>query len=79
MQRADRIRSKLPKFTADDLNSGSSFPTCGTVSCEILDRHRHQTRREPVRISTAKPYYIETTEGLSKFTVDADLIASTPE
>jgi hypothetical protein len=27
----------------------------------------------------AKPYCIETTEGLSEFTVDADLIASTPE
>jgi hypothetical protein len=76
--RRHTIVNKLPMFTADDLNAGSSYPTCGTVSCEILDRHRDQTGRKLVRISTAKPYYIEATEGLSEFTVDADLMASTP-
>jgi hypothetical protein len=70
------IRDKVPTFTAEDLDANSRYPKPGAVPCEVLERYCDDKGRELVRVSTEKPCYIETTEGLAVFTVPTSLVAS---
>ena len=56
----------------------SKYPTRGLVACEVVERHQNEKGQELVRVSTVKPYDIESTEGISEFTVSASLVSSTP-
>jgi len=73
------IKAKVLIFTAQDLHAGSTYPTPGFVACEVIERYRNENGLELVRVSTVKPYHIESTEGLSEFTVSASLVSSSPD
>ena len=56
-------------FTADWLDASSEYPQPGVIRCEALARWRDSEDRELVRITTARPDGVESTEGLSEFVV----------
>jgi hypothetical protein len=70
------IIEKVPVVTAEDLDPDSEYPRPGTVRCEILKRYRNEREQQFVCISTDRPDGIESTGGLSEFTVPASLITS---
>jgi hypothetical protein len=68
----DRLHTfidKAPMFSSELLDAASVYPQSGITRCEVLTRWRDQRGRELVRISTARPDAIESTEGLSEFVV----------
>ena len=73
------LKDKAPVFTVEDLDADSKYPTPGFVACEVLERYHDERGQELVRVSTAKPYGVESTEGVSEFTVSASLVISSPD
>jgi len=71
------LKDKVPIFTVEDLDAESKYPMRGFVACEVVERYQNKKGQEFVRVSTIKPYHIESTEGLSEFTVPASLVTST--
>jgi hypothetical protein len=68
------IKDKYPLFTAEILDADSNYPTPGEISCEILERYQDASGRQLIRVSTRSPFYTESTEGLTEFTVPVSLI-----
>ena len=77
--RSHTIIEKVPVVTTEDLDADSKYPTLGSVPCEVLERYQDEAGQELVCVSTAEPAAIETQEGLSKFTVLANLIIQVPD
>jgi hypothetical protein len=73
------IRDKVPIFTVEDLDADSRYPLKGAIRCQILERCKDGKGQELARVSTAKTDAIESTEGLTEFTVAQSLITSAPE
>jgi hypothetical protein len=73
------IIDKFPMFTPKVLDADSEYPTPGTVRCEVLKRYQDEKGQELVCVSTARPWSIESTEGLSEFIVPAGLITPAPD
>jgi len=73
------LRNKVPIFTVEDLDVNSKYPRSGFVDCEVVDRYQDEKGQELVRVTTAEPYDIESTEGLFEFTVSASLVTPTPD
>jgi hypothetical protein len=71
------IIDKVPVLTNKDLRADSEYPTVGNVPCEILSRHQDENGREIMCVSTAA-IGIDTKEGLSEFTLPANLVTSSP-
>jgi hypothetical protein len=63
------VIDKVPIFTHEDLDETSSYPQPGAAQCEVLAQWRDTSARDLVRITTARPCAIESTEGLSEFVV----------
>jgi len=60
---------KVPGFSANLLDTSSTYPRVGAVRCEQLARWRDATGRDLVRITIALPDGIESTEEVSEFVV----------
>ena len=60
---------KVPIFTDEDLHETSSYPRPGSAQCEVLAQWREASGRDLVRITTARPSIVESTEGLAEFVV----------
>ena len=60
---------KVPIFTDKILEATSVYPQPGSVGCEVLARWKDASGRELLRVSTAKPCWITSTEELSEFVV----------
>jgi hypothetical protein len=56
-------------FTNEWLNAESDYPQAGRIRCEILDRWQDKQGRELIRITTAKPDWIESTDSKSELVV----------
>jgi len=67
---------KIPIFTAEDLWVDSEYPAAGGVGCEVLERYRDDKGQQVVRISTAKPCFVESTKGLTEFVVPVGMVTS---
>jgi hypothetical protein len=72
------VIDKVPIVTAANLDAASRYPQPGAIRCEILARWRDAQGRELVRISTARPDAVESTEGLSQFVVFASQLPAEP-
>ena len=72
------IIEKVPMLVSKDLDSDSEYPTPGNVRCEVLKRYQDEKGQELVQVSTARPWSIESMEGLSEFTVHAHLVTPVP-
>ncbi|MFZ0980832.1 MAG: hypothetical protein WAN23_15625 [Candidatus Acidiferrales bacterium] len=69
---------KVPIFSAERLDSSSKYPQPGFAACTILNSWRDERGRDLVRISTARPGDIESTEGLSEFVVLPSQVSTGP-
>jgi hypothetical protein len=65
---------KVPIVTNEDLDADSAYPQPGIVGCEIVRQYQDDKGQRLAPITTSRPWSIETAEGLSEFTVSADLI-----
>jgi hypothetical protein len=63
------IINKVSVFTAESLDASSFYPTPGSIACEILARWQDACGRQLVRITTALPFDLHSTDGLSEFVV----------
>lgn len=68
------LRDKVPIFTNEDLDANSRYPRHGTAACEVLEQWQDSQGRKLVRITTDRPYGIESVEGLTEFVVLRELI-----
>jgi hypothetical protein len=66
---------KVPIVTNEDLDPDSAYPQPGIVGCETVKQYQDDKGQRLVCITTSKPWSIETVEGVSEFTVSADLIS----
>jgi hypothetical protein len=61
-----KIIEKIPVITDQDLWIDSEYPTATRIACEVLERFENREGQALVRISTQKPWAIEsTTDGPS--------------
>ena len=67
--RCHTVIDKVPIFTCEPLDAGSTYPQPGIVRCTVLHWWRDPGGREMVSISTARPDGMNSTEGLSDFVV----------
>lgn len=65
---------KVPVFTDAPLDGSSVYPQPGVVNCEVLSRWRDEAGRQLARITTARPYDVDSTEGISEFVVLAEQV-----
>jgi hypothetical protein len=77
--RRHTFEDKVPLFSEETLLAKLSLPRPGIVRCEELQRWRDAKGRELVRVSTSRPDGMESTEGLSEFTVLAKAVSSALE
>jgi hypothetical protein len=70
------FKDKVPIFTVEDLDADSKYPTPGFVACEVVKRFQTEKGEELVLVSTVNPFGIESTEGLSEFTVSGTAVTS---
>jgi hypothetical protein len=77
--RRHTLIDKVPIFTVELLDATSNYPKPGSVGCEVLNQWEDGKGRKLVRISTAKPFDIESTEGLSEFVVLSTQLPISPE
>lgn len=73
------FKDKVPIFTVEDLDADSKYPTPGFVPCEVVKRYQTEKEEELVLVRTVKPFGIESSEGLSEFTVSATAVTSNPD
>jgi hypothetical protein len=73
--RRHTVRDKVPVFTSETLDSASLYPQEGTISCTALARWRDGRGSELVRITIARPFAIESTDGQTEFIVLAEQVS----
>ena len=75
--RRHTLFDKVPIFSTGYLDADSDYPQPGMADCEVLARWEDEQGRELVRITTARPYDIESSEGVSEFVVFATQVVGT--
>jgi len=76
--RCHTVRDKVPGFTDACLGPDSDYPQPGQLRCEILSESLGADGIRLVRITTARPCDIESTEGLSEFVVLSTQLSADP-
>ncbi len=71
------IRDKVPIFTAEALDAKSYYPAPGSMQCEVVQRFQDGVGRGLVRVSTER-LGVESVDGVTQFTVDANLVSMLP-
>jgi hypothetical protein len=71
------IRDKVPIFTAETLDAKSLYPAAGSMQCEVVQRFQDGVGRGLVRVSTER-LGVESVDGVTQFTVDANLVSMLP-
>lgn len=70
------IVEKVPVLFVDWPGLGTPLPPVAEARCEILERWRDAQGRELLKVTTGRPDWIETTEGLVEFVVEKSQIVS---
>lgn len=65
--RRHQIVEKVPVVSSDYLDADSAYPRDGQVACEVMGCWTDAGGRELVRVTTARPWGIESSEGLAEF------------
>jgi hypothetical protein len=60
---------KLPIVTRADLWSSSAYPQPGAIPCEVEAEWLGEQGRAVVRVTTERPFHVESTSGQSSFVV----------
>jgi hypothetical protein len=66
-------------FTAARLDGHSLYPQAGVVPCEVISRWQDDEGRQLVRINTAKPWGVESDEGVTEFVVLSEQVVDTAD
>jgi hypothetical protein len=69
-----RFVEKAPIVTEADLDAGSRYPQSGVIACAVLGVRLATSGRSVLEVDTAQPWHVASTEGLTRFEVDADQI-----
>ena len=70
---------KVPAFTIDTLfDANSTYPQPGALRCTVLNRWSDESGRELVRVSTAQPDGVESTDGSAEFLVLSTQVSPIP-
>jgi hypothetical protein len=67
--RTHLIVEKVPVVTTEGLGSDSRYPKPGAVACEVEMQWEDSDGRSLVRVNTARPWSVESTEGATSFVV----------
>ena len=67
--RRHTLIDKWPIFTDAMLDETDVYPQMGVVRCQVVTRWKDAHGRELLRVSTAKPDDIASTDGLTEFVV----------
>ena len=57
-----RFVDKVPILSAENLDAASVYPMAGGISCEVVASWKDVQGRELVRVTTARPWGIESTD-----------------
>ena len=60
---------KTAIFSAEILDDQSKYPQPGVIACELVGRRSDPAGREVVRVSTERPWSIESVDGATQFDV----------
>ena len=60
---------KVPMFTSEPLWHDSNYPTTGTAECSVIERVQDTKGRKLTRITIARPYDMESSDGEAEFVV----------
>ena len=60
---------KTAIFSAEMLDDQSKYPQPGVIACESVERHSDSAGREIIRVSTERPWFIESVDGATQFDV----------
>jgi hypothetical protein len=74
--RQHTVIDKVWMFSEETLNAQSDYPQPGAIRCAIVAEWRDSEGRDLLRISTADPDQIESTEGLTNFDVLRDQVSA---
>lgn len=69
------LRDKVPIFTTEWLDGDSTYPHAGVAACEVLATWRDDDGREMARITIARPFDIESIDGVSEFVIFSTQLA----
>lgn len=76
--RKHQLIDKVPIFTTEDLDVNCAYPKDGILRCEVLEQSKDEAKRGLVRVTTARPDAVESTEGLSEFLMPAKDVRPNP-
>lgn len=68
------IHEKVPIVTKDDLDAKSNYPREGLVAFEFVRKWNDEKGRTIFSVSTARPWGVETIEGLLQFDILEDQV-----
>jgi hypothetical protein len=71
---AHRFVEKVPIVAEVDLDAGSAYPQPGVIACAVLGVRQAANGRSILEVDTEEPWHVESTEGLTRFEVDAEQI-----
>jgi hypothetical protein len=60
---------KVPYVISEPLDSESEYPCPGAIRCELIERFHGSDGRELVRVTTERPWFVESVDGISEFVV----------
>lgn len=70
------VHEKVPIVTDKDLHFDSNYPQDAVLNCEVIKEIEDKDGRKIILVTTAKPWGIETIEGLEEFELLEDQIMS---
>jgi hypothetical protein len=71
-----RFIDKAPIFSCDVFSAETAYPIDILIGCEELLRHVSPDGHDIVTVSTARPWGLETDDGVSEFEVSRDQLVA---
>lgn len=68
--RIHKVIEKIPVVTSADLWRDSAYPQPGIIRCELLEKLSDTQGKQLARITTDRPWAIQSTKGLTEFVVE---------
>ena len=65
--REHTVQDKVPILTEKYLDANSEYPQDGVIACELVKEWQDPKGRAIITVSTMKPWYVDTLEGLTEF------------
>jgi hypothetical protein len=63
------VQDKVPIVTEKYLDANSDYPQDGVIACEIIKQWMDENGRKILKVSTEKPWAVDTIDGLTEFDI----------